>query len=114
MSLLSVALGFAGAPLGRWAIERHLADVERAAAPLLAAVESFEADNGKPPINADLLVPRYLDAIPATGLAADRAFRYSRDPGRGMTDWSVAVRLIHHWYGFGGGTGRWVMTERRF
>lgn len=47
----------------RWA----LAGVAARAKPLVVAIESYAMDHGAPPRSLQELVPRYLQAIPATG-----------------------------------------------
>jgi hypothetical protein len=44
--------------------------------PLISAVRRFEAENERPPASLNELVPRYLAAIPNTGMAAYPAYEY--------------------------------------
>jgi hypothetical protein len=63
-------------------------------APLVRAVRTYEADHKRAPASLEALVPRYLAAIPSTGLASDvsREYRYTVDD-RPPYAWKLSVRM---------------------
>jgi len=46
-------------------------------APLVAAIDSYYRDTGRPPMSLDQLVPVYLKSIPATGMSGYPNYSYS-------------------------------------
>ena len=44
--------------------------------PLVRAIEEYERDNGLPPGSLNTLVPKYLPAVPQTGMMAYPVYRY--------------------------------------
>jgi hypothetical protein len=82
MVLLAIACGPSKVDVSR-IIERG--------APLVKAIQAYEADTGKPPASLQVLVPRYLVAIPTTGLDASPDYRYdvNQEPRR----WRLSVRM---------------------
>ena len=50
------------------------------AAPLVKALNAFDADEGHPPATLAALVPKYLAAIPTTGLEQYPEFGYNVGP----------------------------------
>jgi len=44
--------------------------------PLVQAIHRFDKENGRPPASLDDLVPRYLPAIPSTGMGAYPRYEY--------------------------------------
>ena len=44
--------------------------------PLISAVRRFEVDHERPPASLDELIPKYLVAIPNTGMAAYPEYEY--------------------------------------
>jgi len=61
------------APLGSAADRIQTAsfhDLAERSMPLVEAVKAFEKAEGHPPKSLDQLVPKYLDSVPSTGLAA--------------------------------------------
>jgi hypothetical protein len=66
----SIVAGAAvGTPLGLRTWETRLAGVARSGAPLVEAIQAFQREAGVPPMNLADLVPRYLEAVPDTGLS---------------------------------------------
>ena len=59
-----------------------LMDASVRAIPLIVAIENYRFDNGKPPAKLSDLMPQYLRAIPATGMAAHPNFYYYSDTKR--------------------------------
>jgi hypothetical protein len=53
-----------------------LARVAERSRPLVAAIEAYAAEHGRPPPSLDALVPGYIGHIPATGIGARPQFRY--------------------------------------
>ena len=87
---------FFGANAG-WAERRAgLVRASRRAQPLTAAIEQYRANNGAPPAALDHLVPRYLAAIPPTGMTAYPAWRYlgpaDRPEGADFGSYELYVR----------------------
>ncbi len=65
------------APLGSAADRIQTAsfhDLAERSMPLVKAVRAYEAAEGHPPKSLEELVPKYLDAVPSTGLAAYPAY----------------------------------------
>lgn len=62
-------------------------------APLVAAVDMFEQDNGRPPQALVELVPRYLEEVPGTGMSAYPQFEYALGPGYcdGGNRWNISI-----------------------
>lgn len=98
-----------------WPLERiGFAHVAWNAAPLVDAIDRYTRDHGAPPDHLEALVPRYLSAVPWTGLVAFRSFEYDvceprRCAGdtpwelrvlvsRGMINWDVLVYWPTHEY----------------
>ncbi len=54
------------------------------AAPLVAAIEKFAKDTGKPPNNLSELVPKYIASIPETGVGQFPSYSYRAIPDGGM------------------------------
>ncbi|MEM9381994.1 MAG: hypothetical protein AAGB93_18710 [Planctomycetota bacterium] len=53
------------------------------AAPLIAAIDRFVADNGAPPRDLDALVPEWIDSIPSTSLLTYPRFEFEPSDLRG-------------------------------
>ena len=70
---------------------RAFQNVPDRAAPLVQAINDFEASNGLPPDSLEELVPRYLKEIPFTGLAAYPEFDYSCGKREGTVTWDLSV-----------------------
>ncbi len=85
---LSIAVA-AGTAVGMWLGPIHKIERIRQVAtsdmPLVPAIHAFERDQGRPPENLTELVPRYIPAIPFTGMPAAR---YSA-----RCFWSQRIRL---------------------
>ena len=69
-----------------------LQDTMRRATPLIAAIRRYEKENGKPPEELAVLVPKYLDSPPYAGDLAKNGWRYEvrRRPEDGA--WTLWVR----------------------
>ncbi len=70
-----------------------LADRSR---PLIAAIALFEKDHGRPPAKLELLVPKYINEIPNTGMGAYPKYEYkvsSTEPGPDhlAASWELSV-----------------------
>lgn len=75
-------------------------DLAERSMPLVEAVKSFEANEGRLPESVEELVPRYLKSVPHTGLAAHPKYKYLT--GKTATFWlenpwviQVDARRIH-------------------
>ena len=60
------------------------------AAPLVRAIEQFEADKGHPPDTLQELIPKYLEAIPATDVPKSPPFWFKRLNSNNR--WELRVR----------------------
>jgi hypothetical protein len=58
-------------------IEARLANAVENAAPLIAALKNYEKETGHPPSSLQSLVPKYMAAIPQTGIGNPTDFQYS-------------------------------------
>jgi FAD/FMN-containing dehydrogenase len=65
----TVAGAVVGTPLGLKTWRNRLAGVAQSSAPLVRAIRACQRDVGVPPSDLADLVPRYLDAVPGTGLS---------------------------------------------
>jgi hypothetical protein len=80
-----------GPRLHEWWVQRLTPVVQRAG-PLLGAIQQFEQEHGAPPTKLEALIPRYLPAVPGTGLAGYPAYEYEVDSdGR----WTLSVDVSH-------------------
>ena len=61
------------------------------AQPLIDAIQHYAKDMGHPPPTLDDLVPKYIAAIPGTGLDICPSYLYSVDMKSGR--WSISVKL---------------------
>ena len=68
--------------------------------PLIEAIHKYEADQGRPPKILDNLAPKYLKAIPQTGMDAYPKFDYifGREKDYDGNPW---VLCVHVGYGLG-------------
>lgn len=72
--------------------ERYLGEVERNAAPLVAALDRFSAETGQPPQRLSELAPVYISALPDSGFPGDRNYHYSAiRSANGAWNWSLSV-----------------------
>lgn len=63
----------------------------RAMEPLVEAIQRFEHEHGAPPSSLDVLVPRYIAAIPTTGCPSYPNVLYATSAPRGTArSWSLA------------------------
>jgi hypothetical protein len=67
-----------------WRSARLLTATERAA-PLIEAIESYNAARGEYPASLAALVPDYTGVIPDSGLLLYRDFKYLRQPDMGLS-----------------------------
>jgi hypothetical protein len=58
--------------------------------PVVAAIQRFQVDAGRPPDSLEELVPKYLPSMPSTGAAIAPEFSYSRDEA---LRWQLVVAL---------------------
>ncbi|MDP3506646.1 MAG: hypothetical protein Q8T09_01525 [Candidatus Melainabacteria bacterium] len=61
--------------------------------PLIAAITHYQKDHDGPPAKLELLVPKYIDQIPNTGLGAYPDYEYST-PGTSLgqeASWELSV-----------------------
>ncbi|MCR9243992.1 MAG: hypothetical protein NXI31_03100 [bacterium] len=77
LGLVVVLGGFTAVGLAKLARMRAFADCAERAVPLVAAIEGFEAQHGRPPRDLEELVPRWIVAIPRTGMPAYPLFTYA-------------------------------------
>jgi hypothetical protein len=71
---------YLGTGLARPQRLRSIEHVPSRASALVQAIEAFERDQGRAPDRLEELVPRYLDAIPPTGLGGHPRWFYNRAP----------------------------------
>lgn len=71
-------------PMNEWRMAAMRRTAARGAS-LITAVEKFHADNGRYPVVAEELVPRYLPSIPYTGMVGYPDFQYHGPGGRFRT-----------------------------
>jgi len=83
VALLNLGCGPSREQVGR-VIERG--------APLVQAIRTYESDTGQPPPSLDALVPKYLPAVPTTGLEAFPEYGYTVDRERPHR-WRLSVRM---------------------
>ena len=111
----------AGLRLGAQIRKQGLIDLARRSRPLVASLHRYEVDHGRPAESLDQLVPKYLPAVPGTGIAAYPEYKYTAAPKRnskspaawelvvstpnGMMNWDCFVYLSDRNYpdaGYGG------------
>jgi hypothetical protein len=75
----------------------YFGGLERAAGradPLISAIRDYERQQGVPPASLGELVPKYLPALPDTGVAATPHFEYAIAKAEtGMRTWYLAIDL---------------------
>lgn len=61
---------------------------------LIAAMRTYERDNGAPPSTLEALVPHYLTRIPRTGVPAYSEYQYDANPGPCLREngWHLAAK----------------------
>jgi hypothetical protein len=82
--------------LGHFFRVRGLAGLAERSAKVVAAIERYERQEGRPPDALSDLVPFYLEAIPETGIAAYPAYEYEHGERARSTygdRWSLAVPM---------------------
>jgi hypothetical protein len=70
---------------------QQIDDIISRAQPLVQAVHRYEKERGRPPARLGDLVPKYISAIPATGLPTYREFLYTVHEASGR--WGLSVKL---------------------
>lgn len=75
-----------------WTSRAEVDRVIERAKPLVAAIHSYERATGEPPVSLDALVPRYLAAVPSTGLNASPDFDYTFDR-ESKRSWRLVVKM---------------------
>ena len=73
-----LVVAWCGIRLGSLARMAGMRDFAQRSEPLINAIKQFEADRGESPHGLGELVPKYLAAPPATGMAAYPEYRYHR------------------------------------
>jgi hypothetical protein len=64
--------------------------------PLVAAMREYQAQNGHPPKNPEMLVPEFLAVVPQTGVGCHSSFRLGPWMGPPSPDgWSLEVWVPH-------------------
>lgn len=88
--VVSVLIGLKGRSLIRNFQFEDLADRSK---PLIAAITHYQKDHDGPPTKLELLVPKYINKIPHTGLGAYPDYEYST-PGTSLgqeASWELSV-----------------------
>jgi hypothetical protein len=85
--------GVGGCAVGRSHRMTLIARAADAASPLTDAIHSFEGDQGRPPALLSDLVPRYLRAIPSTGMGGYSEWQYV--PDAASYEGNSWVLLVH-------------------
>ena len=93
--LLGVRLG---AEIGKAHRLKLMEEIPARARNLVAAIDAFERENGRPPDALEDLVPRHLPAIPPTGCGGHPEWFYNRAPYSGHPSDDVY------------GSNRWVLA----
>jgi hypothetical protein len=70
------AVGFAGVNLANNVRRAGFVSLAQRSRPLIAAIQQFEAQHGKPPANLEQLVPEFLPTVPKTGIGAYPKYEY--------------------------------------
>ncbi len=83
----------------------HFEQTAQLAQPLVAAIDSYLAATGRPPVRLDDVAPKYIQRIPATGLNDCPNFDYRSFSGR-------PVRLV--WFDLGSRQGAPVKKPAKF
>jgi hypothetical protein len=89
----------AGTAAGMWLGPVHkmhgVRQVATSAAPLVRAIQAFEGDQGRPPQDLTALVPRYIPAIPSTGMRGYSQWDYIRGTDARAYGENTWVLLVH-------------------
>jgi hypothetical protein len=96
-SILLIAASWAGNHLGNGLRMNAFARLGERSRPLVEAIEAYAADRGEPPDKLQELVPKYLPAVPGTGMRACPEYEYRKkdDPekwGYGSNPWVLTVQ----------------------
>lgn len=87
------------------AVRRHAVTrfVQRSA-PLVRAIEAYQAERGRPPSALEDLVPAYLNEVPSTGFWLSPKYRYvegkKSQQGYGENPWVLIASPPCHFMGF--------------
>lgn len=93
ITLLALAFSCAAIPTISQTLNRRKQGFERLAQRsqgLVTAIRQFEKENKRPPDNLGDLVPRFLPAVPRTGIQAYPDYRYTREATY-ENPWSLSV-----------------------
>ena len=95
----TLVFSFPGISLSHAIRMQSLSQMAERSKPLIAAIKRFEIEKGSAPQGLEELVPKYISAIPATGIGAYPEYRYQRlendvdtwelrvDCGVGLLNW---------------------------
>lgn len=61
------------------------------AAPIVAAIERYVQDHGKPPDTLNSLIPEYLSQLPDAGPVAEDGWHYSTDVDGDAGGWTLLI-----------------------
>jgi hypothetical protein len=104
-AFLTPFIGYVIVSMTTWPMHRSaLTRVEHHAAPLIAAIDTYTHEVGEPPASFAVLVPKYIAAVPISGLAAYPTFSYTRFSTK-------TARRVLWWYDLGARHGRTVTTN---
>jgi hypothetical protein len=96
--VLAVAV-IVGTAVGMWLGPIHkmrrVREVASSAMPFVLAIQAFERGEGRPPQHLDELVPRYLPAIPSTGMRGNSEWRYIHGTDARAYGENSWVLLVH-------------------
>ncbi len=90
-SVIAVAVLAAGC-MACGASDEEIAQTIENAVPLIAAIKAFDAESGAPPSDLQALVPKYIQAIPRTGISSTPSYSYSTG-SKGPRSWWLSVRV---------------------
>lgn len=77
---ISFAMWFLPFRFSAGARENGLQRAVHNAKPIIEAIEKYQGDKGRLPVSLSNLTPKYLEAIPETGMAGYKEFRYEATP----------------------------------
>lgn len=85
----AILIGFGvGARVGGSQRLKRLEGIPARAAPLIAAIQTFEEDHQRPPNRLEELLPDYIATIPSTGFGGHPAWSYQTAPFANHADYS--------------------------
>ncbi|HUT13656.1 MAG TPA: hypothetical protein VMY42_24425 [Thermoguttaceae bacterium] len=95
VALLLVAGSFLGGKIGIILRMDAFEQLAARSSPLVAAIDQFVVDQGRPPNDLTELVPKYLPAVPSTGMGGYPEYEYlvgSRAEEYAGNPWALLVR----------------------